>query len=100
MCESRHDASFAIAGEDYLYNFYYHTQAAIISDAGIVRDICIESDDVITFNALHPVLSDVTEPGSQGFKQLVALSGAFITRAEQHPWNSRCRKIVLIGDHQ
>ena len=40
-----------MAGEDYLYNFYYHKQLAIIIDAGIVRDICIESNDVITFGA-------------------------------------------------
>lgn len=27
-----------MAGEDYLYNFYYHKRAAITSNAGIVRD--------------------------------------------------------------
>lgn len=38
-----------MAGEDYLYNFYYHKGLAIISDAGIAYDVCIESDGLITF---------------------------------------------------
>jgi hypothetical protein len=41
-----------MAGEDYLYNFYYHKQPAIIPNAGIGCDIRIESDEVITFNAV------------------------------------------------
>lgn len=89
-----------MAGEDYLYNFHYHKQAAIISDAGIVGDTCIESDDVIIFDAAIPVPSDVVKPGPQSIQQLVALGAAFVPRAEQHPRCSGCRKIVLIGDHQ
>jgi hypothetical protein len=75
--ESRHDASFASAGEDYLYNFYYHKALAITSNAGIVRDICIESNDVISFAMTARKSSDVVETGSQRFEHFRALRSAF-----------------------